>query len=129
MSLDQILGSVAGKGGSSQLVSAAMGLLASRGGGSLGNLLGAFQGAGLGDKADSWVSTGENQSLSAGEVKRALGGDVHEVAQRGGVSDDEAAGELAQIIPGVVNEATPNGRVEDDNLQDLLGGLMAKLGR
>jgi uncharacterized protein YidB (DUF937 family) len=130
MSLDQILGSVLGKGGSSQaIMSAAMGLLNSRGGGSLGNLLGAFSGAGMEDKAQSWVGTGPNQSLSGAEVKEALGPDVHQVAQQAGVSDDEAASTLAQVIPGVVDEATPNGKVENDSLQDLVGGLMAQLGR
>ena len=129
MSLDQILGSVMGKGGSTQLASAAIGLLAGRGGGSLTNLLSGFQSAGLGQQADSWVGTGENEAVSAAQVKEAIGGDVHEVAQRAGVSDDEAADGLAQIIPTVVNEATPNGKVENDNLQDLLGGLMARLGR
>ena len=43
------------------------------GSGALGGLLDKFKGAGAGDQAASWVSTGENQPVDATTVERALG--------------------------------------------------------
>ena len=41
-------------------------------GGGLGGMLDKFRGAGLSQKADSWVSTGPNQPLNPDEVERVL---------------------------------------------------------
>jgi uncharacterized protein YidB (DUF937 family) len=43
------------------------------GGGGLGDLLDKFRGAGLGNKADSWVQKGPNQNLTPDEVEKGLG--------------------------------------------------------
>ena len=42
-------------------------------GGGLQKLLSQFQQGGMGDKAASWVGTGENQPLEAHEVEQAMG--------------------------------------------------------
>ena len=95
-------------------------------GGGLSKLVQNAHASGLSAQADSWVGTGENQPLSADEVKGVVGDDVvRQVAEQAGVSEDEAAGALAQVVPQVVNGLTPNGQVPAD---DDLDQLVAKFG-
>ena len=121
-------GLLGGKGGSGNLVGSLLQMFQGAGGqgGGLGALLDQFRGAGLGDKADSWVSTGQNKALTGDEVEQALGRDrVDEVAQRAGVSRDEAKSGLAEQLPQVVDKLSPGGRLPDTgNLQDMLGKLL-----
>ena len=95
-------------------------------GGGLSKLLGNAQASGLSAQADSWVGTGENQSVSGQDIKCVVGDDaVKEVAQKAGISEDEAADVLAQVVPHVVSGLTPGGQVPSD---DELGQLAAKFG-
>ncbi len=95
-------------------------------GGGLSQLLGNAQASGLRAQADSWVGTGENQSVSGQDIKGVVGDDaVEEVAQKAGISEDEAADVLARVVPQVVSGLTPGGRVPSD---DELGQLAAKFG-
>jgi uncharacterized protein YidB (DUF937 family) len=102
--------------------------------GGLGGLMGAFSKAGMGDKAQSWVSTGENQPLSGDEVHAALGDDViNEMATETGLPHEEVKGGLASMLPNLVNQLTPNGGMPDAgglmnaakglDLSSILGGL------
>ena len=110
------LGSLLGgsKGGASPLTAllpVVTGMLA---GGGLGKLMSGLQAAGLEGKAKSWVSKGENHPLSADEVKRVVPAEkIAEVAQKAGVSHDDAAGLIAQALPAVVDHVTPDGHVPD----------------
>lgn len=98
-----------------------------KGGGSLGGLsglLGKFTNAGLGDKANSWVGTGDNEPLDPDEVERALGSDeVDRIAQEAGVSHDEAASGLAGMIPGLVDKLSPGGQLPTGKLTKQLKGF------
>ena len=95
-------------------------------GGGLSQLLGNAQASGLSAQADSWVGTGENQSVSGQDIKGVVGDDaVKQVAQKAGISEDEAADVLAQVVPQVVSGLTPGGQVPSD---DELGQLAAKFG-
>jgi uncharacterized protein YidB (DUF937 family) len=88
-----------------------MGML---GGGGLHKLMSGFSSAGLDDKAKSWVSSGDNQPLSAEEVKQVVDpSHIAQVAQKAGVSHDEAAGLIAQALPAVVDHLTPDGQMPD----------------
>jgi uncharacterized protein YidB (DUF937 family) len=119
-----------GQGGSGKLIASLLQMLqgggGTQGGGGLGGLLDQFRSAGLADKADSWVSTGQNKSLTGDEVEQALGREkLDEVAQRAGVSTDEAKNGLAAQLPQVVDQLTPNGQLPaTGNLQDMLGKLL-----
>jgi uncharacterized protein YidB (DUF937 family) len=110
------LGSLLGgsKGGASPLTAllpVVTGMLA---GGGLGKIMSGLQAAGLEDKAKSWVSKGENHALTADEVKRVVPAEkIAEVAQKAGVSHDDAAGLIAQALPAVVDHVTPDGHVPD----------------
>jgi uncharacterized protein YidB (DUF937 family) len=97
------------------------------GGGALGGLsglIGKFSGAGLGDKAKSWVGTGPNEALEPHEVGQALGDDtINELAQKSGKSHDEVKGGLAAMLPNLVNGLTPGGSVPGGGLGKMMKGL------
>ena len=66
----------------------------------------------MGEQAKSWVGTGENARVSAADVDQALSpAEIDQVAQKLGVSREQAAGVLAEILPGVVDAVTPSGQV------------------
>jgi uncharacterized protein YidB (DUF937 family) len=115
------LGSLLGgsRGGASPLTAllpVVTGMLA---GGGLGKIMSGLQAAGLEDKAKSWVAKGENKPLTADEVKRVVPAEkIAEVAQKAGVSHDDAAGLIAQALPAVVDHVTPDGHVPDDGAVD-----------
>ncbi len=114
------LGSLLGGGGGGSPLTALLpvvtGMLA---GGGLGKILSGMQAAGLDGKAKSWVGGGENQEISAEEVKQVVDpAHIAEVAQKAGVSHDEAAGLIAQALPAVVNHVTPDGQVPDQATVD-----------
>lgn len=92
--------------------------------GGLTGLIGKFSGAGLGDKANSWVGSGPNQPLEPSEVSQALGDDtVGQIAQATGKSHDEVKGGLASMLPNLVNGLTPGGSLPTGNITKMLKGM------
>ena len=80
--------------------------------GGLGGLLGKLKDAGHGNVADSWVGTGQNQSINANDLGAALGPQViREIAQRTGMDEQELLKQLSTALPGVIDKLTPNGQV------------------
>ena len=80
--------------------------------GGLGGLLDKLKDAGHGNAADSWVGTGQNQSINANDLGKALGPQViREIAQRTGMDEQELLKQLSAALPGVVDKLTPNGQV------------------
>ena len=80
--------------------------------GGLGGLLGRLKDAGHGNVADSWVGTGQNQSINANDLGAALGPQViREIAQRTGLDEQELLKQLSTALPGIVDKLTPNGQV------------------
>jgi uncharacterized protein YidB (DUF937 family) len=80
--------------------------------GGLGDLLKQFQQHGLGDKAESWVSTGQNKSIAPSELERALGEDrIAWLMQQTNLSREELLAGLSQELPQVVDKLTPEGHV------------------
>jgi uncharacterized protein YidB (DUF937 family) len=80
--------------------------------GGLGGLLDKLQKGGLGNATNSWVGSGENHSVSPGQLGSALGPDIIKtLAQRSGLSEEEITKQLSQILPGVVDKLTPRGRL------------------
>jgi uncharacterized protein YidB (DUF937 family) len=78
----------------------------------LGGLLNKLQNGGLGNAANSWVGSGQNQPVSAGQLGTALGPDIIKtLAERSGLSEEEITQQLSQVLPGVVDKLTPNGRL------------------
>ena len=70
-----------------------------------------FKASGLGDKVQSWISTGENTAISPDEVKGALGGELDDFAAKAGLDRDQAADGISKALPELVDQLTPNGVV------------------
>lgn len=80
--------------------------------GGLGGLLDKLQKGGLGNAANSWIGSSQNQPVSPGQLGSALGPDIIKVlAQRSGLSEEEITKQLSQVLPGVVDKLTPQGRL------------------
>jgi uncharacterized protein YidB (DUF937 family) len=78
----------------------------------LGGLLGKLQKDGLGNVANSWIGSGQNQPVSPGRLGSALGPDIIKtLAQRSGLSEEDLTRQLSQVLPGLVDKLTPNGRL------------------
>jgi len=80
--------------------------------GGLGGLLSKLQKGGLGNLANSWIGSGQNQPVSPGQLGSALGPDIIKtLAQRSGLSEEDLTRQLSQALPGLVDKLTPNGRL------------------
>jgi len=126
--LDQVLGAMGGQTGNpgqhGSLVDLAAGVLQNQGG--VSGLLDKFRSAGLGQQADSWVSTGQNMPVSGDQVSSVLGsGAVERASQKLGLPPGAAAAALAAVLPMVIDHLTPNGHVEGTGTGDLAGTLAA----
>jgi uncharacterized protein YidB (DUF937 family) len=81
----------------------------------LGGLLSAFQQAGLGNIAQSWISNGPNQPVSPGQLRDVLGQDrVDAMAQQSGMASHDFLSQLSEHLPKVVDQLTPHGRLPDE---------------
>ncbi|WOP14895.1 YidB family protein [Ottowia sp. SB7-C50] len=105
-----------------------IGMLANNGGqGGLGGLLDKFTRAGAGDAANSWIGTGQNQSISPDVVTQALGPDVvGDIAAKLGLGHGDAAGGIAQVLPELIDKLTPHGQAPQGGLgsaDDIVGML------
>ena len=64
---------------------------------------------GLGQQVESWVSPGENKSISPEQVQQGFGSTVLEnIAQRAGISPAVASGVIAVVLPLVVSHMSGN---------------------
>ena len=80
--------------------------------GGLGGLLDKLQKGGLGDVANSWIGSGQNQPVSPKQLGPALGPDIIKtLAQGSGLSEEELTKQLSQVLPGIVDKLTPAGRL------------------
>jgi uncharacterized protein YidB (DUF937 family) len=83
--------------------------------GGLGDLLKQFQQNGQGEKAESWVSDGQNKSISPHELEQALGEErIRWLMQQTGLSREELMAGLSRELPDVVDRLTPQGRLPSD---------------
>ncbi len=81
-------------------------------GGGLGNLVKDLQAQGYGKAAQSWVSTGPNESISPQDLESALGSDTLDaLSAQTGMPRSELLHGLSQQLPEMVNELTPDGRL------------------
>lgn len=131
--LDSVLGSLSQGGsgaGGNPLLETVLSMVNNPDTGGLAGLLQKFQEHGLGNVADSWVSTGKNLPISPDQLQNALGsGELGSLAEKLGMSTGDVSSQLADLLPGVVDKLTPNGQVPDmGSLGDLLGSLTKRLG-
>ena len=133
--LDQALGAVTGQqAGSPETASPLMHIvtqLISSYPGGLPGLIAQFSQSGLGQQANSWVSLGANEAISAEDLGKVLGGSaspLSEVLSRFGMNQGDALEALAQALPDAVNRLTPNGRIEEESLEQRLTALLNRFG-
>jgi uncharacterized protein YidB (DUF937 family) len=124
--LDGLLGNHADQSG---VASALLEHLNTSGAGGLTNLLQGFNRAGMGEKAQSWVSTTANQPVSPDQVQQGLGdGLLNSLAARAGISPTVAKVALAAALPLIVDHLTPQGNVPDQSsLAARIGGLLGRV--
>ncbi|MFM9834936.1 MAG: YidB family protein [Methylophilaceae bacterium] len=125
--LDSIAGAVMGKLGGTEggMAQIALDMFNQHGG--LNGVLDKLKSGGLGDQVASWVSTGENQAVSADQITSALGSSqIADLAAKFGITPEVLSGQLAQHLPDVINKLTPHGEVPADSgnlLTTVLGML------
>jgi uncharacterized protein YidB (DUF937 family) len=129
--LDQVIGALgqqSGGSGQNQMLNLVMQLINSQPGG-LQGLIERFMQAGLGQQAQSWVSTGQNLPISPEQLLKVLSGSqLQQLTQRAGLSDADAAGGLADLLPKVVDQLTPDGAIQNETVEQGLSALRGKLG-
>jgi len=107
-----------------------MELLQEKGG--LGGLLATFRASGLGAQADSWASPGPNEPVSGDQMEQALGSPiVAMIAEKLGLSPEQAKATLAQVVPAVTSRMAAEERLTgepQDALAKALGMLKAITG-
>jgi uncharacterized protein YidB (DUF937 family) len=99
--------------------------------GGLPGLVQSFHQNGLGGLVNSWISTGQNQSVSGDQLQSVLGNEqVQQFAAKLGFSPDTAKSKLAEFLPMIVDKLTPNGQVpQQGNLMDIGRSLLSSLGK
>jgi uncharacterized protein YidB (DUF937 family) len=99
-------------------------------GGGLTDIVQGFRQAGLGDAVSSWVSTGQNQAISAEQLQRGLGAErVRHLAQSSGLTEGAAASALSGLLPTIVDRLTPDGAIpQPAQLQQLMASVKSALG-
>ncbi len=138
-----LLGSVIGALGQSQqgggngqadLLGAVIGMLGQSGGqggglGGLAGLVNKMQQSGLGDVANSWVGTGENQAIAPDQLGNVLGSDmISGLTKQLGINQGDLLGQLSQMLPQVVDKLTPQGQVPQGDIGSILGSLLGGQG-
>lgn len=128
--LDSLLGGIANRGTGNALLDSVIAMVNNPQTGGLEGLLAKFQQGGLGNLADSWVSTGKNLPVSADQIASALGSEqIGSIAKSLGLSQGDASAKLAELLPDVVDKLTPNGQLPDAGaLGQLLGSLRGRIG-
>jgi uncharacterized protein YidB (DUF937 family) len=123
------LGSIlAGLGGGNRgqsgnmLLQVALLLLQQNGG--LEGLLSKFRQGGLGQQADSWVSTGQNMNISANDLQQIFGSStLRDLASQLGMPEEQAGSTMAQVLPELINQLTPQGQVPANGDEEIAEGL------
>jgi uncharacterized protein YidB (DUF937 family) len=101
--------------------------------GGLNGLIQQFHDKGLGDVVSSWIGDGQNLSISPDQLSGVLGdGALGRIAQKAGVTPEQASNALSQILPHLVSKATPDGAPPEGNatlnVASVLGSLSGLFG-
>ena len=95
----------------------------------LSNLLSAMQSGGLASIAESWLSDGNNETISPNQLKEILGQDkIDEFSSKLGIDQENTLSGLAAALPNVIDKTSSGGSLLDsigglDNIAGLAGKL------
>ena len=93
----------------------------------LGGIMEKMKAGGMGDQLDSYLGDGENQEMSADQVKSAFGEEgISNVANKLGVDTDTAASQLKDVLPGLLDKASSGGNLLESLTGGGAGGLLDK---
>ena len=96
--------------------------------GGMDGILNQLKQNGLGDQVQSWISPGENKSISPEQVQQGFGASmVDSIAQRAGISPAVATGIISVVLPLVVSHFSGNTQNAQPNGMSELAGLAGKL--
>ncbi|MFM9912266.1 MAG: YidB family protein [Methylophilaceae bacterium] len=116
--LDQVASQLGG-GQSGGLIDGLMGMINSPEIGGLQGVVVKFQQGGLTTAVASWISTGDNVSVSAEQIQSVLGNEhIQQIADKLGVDTAQASASIAEMLPQLVDKLTPNGELPEG------GGLL-----
>jgi uncharacterized protein YidB (DUF937 family) len=94
--------------------------------GGMDGILNQLKQNGLGEQVQSWVSPGENKSISPDQVNQGFGSSVVDsIAQRAGISPQVATSIIAVVLPLVVSHFS--GSSGQPAEQGALAGLASKI--
>ena len=120
-----VLDKISGGGAQNPLIETVMGLISNPETGGLQGMLETFKSKGFGEIISSWIGTGENQAISKDQILEALGKDqIQKMAEKVGISQEEASGGLASLLPEIIDKLTPNGKLPEGGLSDLVNKMM-----
>lgn len=94
-------------------------MVTGRGGPGLQSLVDLFYQKGLGDEISSWISRHPNLPITPQQISSVLGDEkVKELAEKAGISTQDASEAISKILPRIVDMATPSGQVPGGGLFD-----------
>ena len=99
--------------------------------GGINGLVQSFHDNGMGGMVNSWIGTGANQAITPDQIQKVMGSaPVQALAQKLGISPEQASATLSQMLPTVIDKLSPNGSVpSESNLLDMGKNLLASLGK
>ncbi len=110
--MNQVAAAVGGADPAHQsLASDLCNMVTGRGGPGLKRLVDLFYQKGLGDEISSWISSHSNLPITPEQIRSALGDEkVKELAEKAGISIQDASEAISRILPQIVDMATPHGQ-------------------
>ena len=118
----QLLAGKLGNGANSASITSALGSLLSGSGeqSSLGGIVAAMQGKGLGAIAESWLGDGDNADISTDQVREVVGSDkIAAMAAELNTDEGSLLDGLKDALPQLVDKSSSGG-----SLLDSAGGLL-----
>lgn len=116
MAIKMLMEKVGGASDSDTSASALTELFGGNGKLDISDIIGKFTGAGddIGNKTKSWLGDGENDSISASQLKDVMGEDkINDFAAKLGIDSDEASGGLAELLPELIDKSSRGGSLLD----------------
>ncbi|MGI9055504.1 MAG: YidB family protein, partial [Pyrinomonadaceae bacterium] len=112
------------------LVSAILALMTDKGNGGFAGFIDRFRATGLGDLADSWISSGANTPVSYEQLESALGEDtLRGISEQVGTDYETTVNASEYVIPHLVDDLTPNGEIPNESdLLSQVGGYSTGVG-
>jgi uncharacterized protein YidB (DUF937 family) len=102
-------------------------MVTGRGGPGLQALVDLFYQKGLGEEISSWISRHPNLPITPQQILSVLGDEkVKALAERAGISTQEASEAISRILPRIVDMATPNGQTAGSPILDSISGFLKK---